>query len=82
MNYEVEILFKGVDDPVYCIATEGELGTLSEYIGQKCVIDFSNDWGGTITVYLKDAYAYNSKKVTIQKDDKDTSDDDLKLYIL
>lgn len=64
------------------MATEDELNTLGEYIGQKCLLGLKDDWGGTITVYLKDAYAYNSKKVTIQKDDKDISDDELKLYIL
>lgn len=82
MSYEVEIWFKGVDDPVYCTATEEELNTLGEYIGQKCVIDFSNGWGGTITVYLKDAYAYNSKKTAVQEDDKGISDEELKHYIL
>ena len=82
MNYEVEIWFKGVDDPVYCTATEEELNTLGEQIGQKCVLSFSDDWGGIITVYLKDAYAYNSKSMAVQEEGKDISDDELKHYIL
>lgn len=82
MNYEVEIWFKGVDDPVYCIATEEELNTLDEYIGQKCVLSFSDDWGGTITVYLQDVYAYNTKNMAVQEQGKDISDDELKHYIL
>ena len=64
MNYEVEIWFKGVDDPVYCTATEEELSALGEFIGQKCLLGFSDDRGGVTTVYLKDPYAYNSKKKT------------------
>lgn len=82
MNYKVEIWFKGVDDPVYCTVTDEELDTLGEYIGQKCVLSFSDDWGGVITVYLKDAYAYNSQKVAVQEDNKSISDDEIKHYIL
>lgn len=64
------------------MATEEELNTLGEYVGQKCVLGLKDDWGRDMVVYLKDAYAYNSKKVTIQEDDKDISDDELKHYIL
>ena len=66
MNYEVEIWFRGVDDPVYCIATEEELSTLGEYMGRRCLLGFSDDWGGVTTVYLKDAYAYNSKEMAVE----------------
>lgn len=82
MNYEVEIWFKGVDDPVYCTATEEELNTLDEYIGQKCVLSFSDDWGGTTTVYLQDVYAYNTKKMAVQEEGKYILDDELTHYIL
>ena len=82
MNYEVEIWFKGVDDPVYCTATEEELSTLDEYIGQKCVLSFSDDWGNTITVYLQDVYAYSAKKMEVQEEGKDILDEELTHYIL
>lgn len=82
MNYEIEIWVKGVDDPIYCTATEWELNTLGEQMGQKCVLSFIGEWGGIITVYLKDVYAYSSKKKAVQEEGKDISDDELTHYIL
>lgn len=63
MKYEVEIYIKGEERPIYALATGEDLEIMSEYLGEKCLVELEQDFGGRLIITLKDAYYYQFKPI-------------------